>query len=80
MECVLCDWTLDWLAPSRAAYPAGAPLGHPPFRFDGTEIRQCRMSEGLAETMPDVALAAHWAEAHGGLFLMMAGPYEVRMM
>lgn len=60
--CVLCDWEYDPFGAPVAAY--GPPESLIPLRWDGLTVRTCWLIEGLAETMADVALAAHWAREH----------------
>jgi hypothetical protein len=63
-ECVLCDWHIVWTAQSVGVYLTEE--AYTPLRWPGTEAapRPCSLADGLAETLPEVALVAHWAQEH----------------
>lgn len=73
-ECVFGDWVFNVGAAPLCAFRAG---GQFPLRWDGAKVREVILSEGLWETTPWVALAAHWAQEHRMILEVMVGPVEL---
>jgi hypothetical protein len=74
-ECVLGDWVFDPFATPLAVYPArGVRLL--PIGWTGDVPAQVHWADGLAETMPGVALVYHWSQAHPDLLESLIGEFE----
>jgi hypothetical protein len=73
-ECVLCDWRFDLSAAVLAAFRPGERL---PLCWDGVGVRQVRPYENIAETVPSVALAAHWATGHPDQLRGLVGDFDL---
>ena len=60
-DCVLCDWTFDPFGEPIAVYLPDAPW---PVRWYPDGPAPAAGSDGIAETIGEVAVVAHWAVEH----------------
>jgi hypothetical protein len=74
ISCVFGDWDFDPTVQPRAAYRAGTKW---PLKWTLGGVVPVHPLDSVQQTVPLVALAAHWAEAHPDLLQVMAGPVEV---
>lgn len=74
VECVFGDWQFSLLDESVAAFRPGHII---PLTWNDWQIAEVHLADVVAETMPYVALVAHWAQAHPAQLEALVGPVEV---
>lgn len=75
-DCLFGDWSFDPFAVPLCAFRQGGTV---PLRWDGARIREVHGYELMTESVPWVALAAHWAVEHRVILEVMVGPVETDM-
>lgn len=74
IACVFGDWTFD-----PAAHPVAAfrPDHIMPLAWRSWTVTEVSWMDPIEQTVPYVALAAHWAKAHPDQLEALVGPVEV---
>jgi hypothetical protein len=77
LQCVLCNWKIDWLAPPIAAYLPGDRF---PLTWYPDGPHQVFLSDPITpESVWRVACVAHWAKDHPEQLKMALGGVEVEL-
>lgn len=74
IECVLCDWQMDWSAKPWAVY---LPEDRLPVAWTGEQPAPVHLTDVISPpVVHTIALVAHWAEYHRSQLESLIGPFE----